>query len=142
MSKAKKGDTVKVHYKGTLGDGTVFDSSEGREPLEFKLGEGRVIPGFELAVDGLTVGESRTVDIPCGEAYGERREELIQEVPRDQFPEDMNVETGQRLQLSLHDGQQMIVEVASITDAAVTLDANHPLAGKDLNFHIELVEIL
>lgn len=142
MSKAKNGDKVKVHYKGTLEDGTVFDSSEGRDPLEFTIGEGRVIPGFEQAVDGLAVKESRTVAIPCAEAYGERREELIQEVPRDQFPEDMKVEQGQRLQLSLHDGQQMVVEVTSMTDASVTLDANHPLAGKDLNFEIELVEIL
>ena len=141
MSKAKDGDTVKVHYTGTLKDGSVFDTSAEREPLEFKLGEGQLIPGFEKAVIGMEEGDSTTVDIPVEEAYGEAREDLIINVPKDQLPEDVEPEVGMQLQVNQPDGQPVPVRVAEISDEELTLDANHPLAGKDLSFEIEVVEI-
>lgn len=142
MTQAKDGDKVKVNYTGKLKEGTVFDSSEGREPLEFQLGQGQLIPGFEEAVIGMKVGDSTTIDIPSDQAYGPHREELTQQVPRQQFPEDMEFQVGQRFQIGQEEEHPMVVEVTDVSDTAVTLDGNHPLAGKDLVFNIELVEIL
>ncbi|MEX0660219.1 MAG: peptidylprolyl isomerase [Balneolaceae bacterium] len=141
MSKVKDGDTVKVHYTGKLKDGSVFDTSAEREPLEFKLGEGQLIPGFEKAVVGLNVGDSTEVDIPSDEAYGEAREDLIINVPKDQLPDDVEPQVGMQLQVNQPDGQPVPVRIAEVGDTELKLDANHPLAGKDLSFEIELVEI-
>lgn len=138
MSQVKNGDTVKVHYTGTLADGTVFDSSLEREPLEFTLGEGQLIPGFEKTVLGMSAGESRTVIIPAEEAYGPYREEMVLEVPRTQLPADMQPQVGMQLQVGEEQGEGMLVQITQVTDANITLDANHPLAGKDLTFNIQL----
>ncbi|HEX2203970.1 MAG TPA: peptidylprolyl isomerase [Longimicrobium sp.] len=137
---AKAGDTVRVHYKGTLADGQVFDSSEGLEPLEFTLGTGQVIAGFDEAVTGMRIGEEKEVTIPSGEAYGDPREELILRVGRDSFPEGVEPEVGQQFQVS-QEGQPFVVTVIDVADDAITLDANHPLAGEDLTFALQLVEI-
>lgn len=137
----KNGATVRVHYTGTLDDGTEFDSSRDREPLEFTLGEGMLIPGFEKAVLGMSkVGDAVKVVIPAEEAYGERLEELVISVPRDQVPPHIEPEVGLMLQL-MTDGGEMEVAVTEVTEEAVTLDANHPLAGETLTFDIELVEL-
>ncbi len=141
MGQAKSGDQVRVHYTGKLKDGTVFDSSEGREPLEFTLGEGQVIPGFESAVEGMNTGETKTTQIPSEEAYGPHYQEMVLVVPRNQFPPDVDPKIGDQLQLRQPNGQSFVVNVTDVTPEAVTLDANHPLAGKDLTFDIELVEI-
>ncbi|NCF72038.1 MAG: peptidylprolyl isomerase, partial [Gammaproteobacteria bacterium] len=138
MSQAKSGDTVKIHYTGTLDDGTEFDSSAGREPLEFALGGGQVIAGFDNAVDGMSVGENKTVTIPPGEAYGDRHEQLVQEVPKTSLPEDMQPEVGMQLQSQSPDGQIMNLVIAEVADESITVDANHPLAGQALTFAIEL----
>ncbi len=138
MSQVKDGDTVKVHYTGTLEDGSVFDSSEGRDPLEFTLGQGQLIAGFEKTVLGMTAGESRTVKIPAEEAYGPYRDEMVLAVPRSQFPPDMNPEPGLQLQVGQDDEHKMLVTITKITDDEITLDANHPLAGKELTFSIQL----
>jgi len=138
---AKTGDTVKVHYTGKLDDGTVFDSSNGREPLQFTIGEGQVIPGFEQAVTGMKPGESQTVKIPVEEAYGPYQQELVLVVGQDQFPADLEPEVGQQLQITQADGKVTVVTVTGISESGVILDANHPLAGKDLTFEIELMEI-
>jgi peptidylprolyl isomerase len=140
LPKVKDGDTVKVHYTGKLESGEVFDSSEGREPLEFTLGQGQLIPGFEKAVTELEKGESTTVDIPSKEAYGEVREDLIITVPKDQLPEDVEPQVGMQLQVNQPDGQPIPVRITDVGEENLTLDANHPLAGKDLTFKIELVE--
>jgi FKBP-type peptidyl-prolyl cis-trans isomerase 2 len=142
MTQAKNNDSVKVHYTGKLKDGTVFDSSQDRNPLQFQLGQGQIIPGFEQAVMGMNPGETKTVNIPSNQAYGPHLEELIQEVPRQQLPTDMEFQVGQRLQLGQEKEQPMIVEVTEVTDASIKLDANHPLAGKELIFDIELLEII
>ncbi len=142
MAQAKKGDTVKVHYTGTLEDGTVFDSSADRKPLEFTIGAGQVIPGFDVAVLDMAIGEVKVSVIPAEEAYGTHSTELVTDVDRERFPADMELELGQQLQVGLADDQQAIVMVVDISDTVVTLDANHPLAGQDLTFEIELVEIL
>jgi peptidylprolyl isomerase len=141
MTQAKNGDTVKVHYTGKLDDGTIFDSSIDREPLEFTLGEGQVIPGFEQAVIGLDLNESKTVKIPAEKAYGPHREELVAVVDRSQLPTDLKPEVGQQLQGRQPDGQTVTVMVTDISESSVTLDGNIPLAGKDLTFDIQLVEI-
>ena len=141
MSQAKSGDTVKIHYTGTLDDGTEFDSSAGREPLEFSLGSGQVIAGFDNAVDGMAVGESKTVTIPPAEAYGDRHDKLIQQVPSSSLPDDMKPEVGMQLQSESPDGQVMNLVVAEVTKESITVDANHPLAGFSLTFAIELIEI-
>lgn len=142
MSKVKEGDTVKVHYTGKLEDGSVFDSSREREPLEFKLGEGKLIPGFEKAVVGLSEGESTTVDISSDDAYGERRDDLVIEVSKSDLPEEIDPQVGLQLQMQQRDSEQTIpVQITKVADDYVTLDANHPLAGKDLTFDIKLVEI-
>jgi FKBP-type peptidyl-prolyl cis-trans isomerase 2 len=142
MAEAKNGDTVRIHYTGKLDDGTVFDSSDGRDPLEFTLGEGQVIPGFEEAVLGMNANDSKTMTIPSDNAYGPHREEMVVSVDRDQFPPDITPEVGQQLQMQRPDGQKMVVAVAEVSESTVTLDANHPLAGKDLTFDINLVEIV
>ena len=141
MQQVKKGDTVKVHYHGKLTDGTTFDSSEGREPLEFEVGGGMVIPGFDTGVSGMTIGEKKTITIPADEAYGPKQEEMIMEFPKDRFPEDMVPEAGMQLNMSNEQGQNFPVVIVEIRDEVVILDANHPLAGEDLTFDLELVEI-
>lgn len=142
MSKVKEGDTVKVHYTGKLEDGTVFDSSRDRDPLEVTIGEGKLIPGFENAVKGMSVGENTTVDITSDDAYGERRDDLELEVSKSDLPENIEPEVGMQLQMQRQeDGQAIPVQITKVTEEFVTLDANHPLAGKDLTFDIELVDI-
>jgi peptidylprolyl isomerase len=138
---AKDSDTVKVHYTGTLDDGTVFDSSLEREPLEFKIGEGMLIPGFEEAVKGMQVGQSKTVTIPAAEAYGPHLDDLIIVVEREQLPEGLEPEVGQILEATQEDGRTDVVTVIDVSETTITVDANHPLAGKDLTFEIKLVEI-
>ncbi len=140
MAQAQSGNTVLVHYTGRLADGTVFDSSQGRDPLEFTLGASQVIPGFEEAVDGLEPGQERTVTIPVERAYGDHKSELVFDVPRSQFPDHLDPQVGQRLQMSNGD-QTAVVVVSDVGDESVTLDANHPLAGKELTFVLSLVEI-
>lgn len=141
MVQAKSGDTVKIHYTGRLDDGTVFDSSAEREPLEFTLDGGQVIPGFDQAVMGMSPGQSKTEKIPMDQAYGPHRPELVVEVDKQQFPPDVQPEVGQQLQVQQENGQIIPVFVTQVTDSKVTLDANHPLAGEDLTFDIQLVEI-
>ncbi len=141
MAQAKVGDTVKVHYTGKLEDGTVFDTSLDREPLQFTLGADEVIPGFEQAVVGMNPGESRTTEIGADEAYGPYNDELILVVDRDQFPTNMEPQIGQQLQVRQDSGQSFVVRVTDVSDDSVTLDANHPLAGEDLTFDIQLVGI-
>ena len=141
MSVVKNGDTVKVHYTGQLEDGSVFDSSIQREPLEFTLGQGQLIPGFEKAVVGLKVGDSTTANIPSAEAYGDPNPQMIIEVEKSQLPADLEPEVGVQLQLNQPDGQVIPVQITNVEGEMVTIDANHPLAGKDLTFNIEIVEI-
>jgi peptidylprolyl isomerase len=137
----EEGDTVKVHYTGKLNDGSVFDSSKDREPLEFTLGEGQLIPGFEEAVNGMEVGDSTTVDIPTDEAYGERRDDLELEVSKAELPGDVEPEVGMQLQMKQQGSEKTIpVQITEVEEEKVTIDANHPLAGKDLTFDIEVVE--
>jgi peptidylprolyl isomerase len=142
MAKAKNGDTVRVHYKGTLGDGQVFDSSFEGDPLEFKLGEQRVINGFEKAVEGMEEGETRNVTIPSQDAYGEYRNDLSIIVDRERIPQDIKPEVGMVLQVPTQQGVPVNVTVTEVSDESVTLDGNHPLAGKDLSFEIRLEEIV
>ena len=141
MVEAKQGDTVKVHYKGTLEDGTVFDDSHDREPLEFTIGDGDIIPGFEDAVVGMEPGEEQTAEIESDDAYGPRRDDLVASVDRDELPDDLDPEVGQNLELQQENGESMVLTVKDIDESSVTLDGNHPLAGKDLTFGIELVDI-
>jgi peptidylprolyl isomerase len=141
MSHAKEGDTVKTHYTGKLDDGTEFDSSAGGEPLEFVLGSGQVIPGFESAVEGMAVGDSKTVRIEADNAYGPRHDQLVQEVPRSALPEELTPEEGMTLQSTTPDGQVAMLKVTEVSEETITVDANHPLAGEALNFEIELVAI-
>jgi peptidylprolyl isomerase len=140
MAEAKRGDTVRIHYTGKLDDGSVFDSSQGRDPLEFTLGAQQVIPGFEDAVLGMRAGDEKTVRIPVAQAYGERKPELLLQVGREQLPEHIEPEVGQQLQVS-QGGQVAVVTITDVSEQAVTLDANHPLAGQDLTFELELVGI-
>ncbi|EAZ88920.1 FKBP-type peptidyl-prolyl cis-trans isomerase [Crocosphaera chwakensis] len=141
MVQAKLGDTVKVNYTGKLQDGTVFDSSVDRDPLQFALGQGQVISGFEEAVVGMSPGENKSVTIPSEQAYGPYQDELVIVVDEKQMPSDLSVEVGQQLQMRHSSGQAVPVMVTNIADSKVTLDANHPLAGKDLTFDLELVNI-
>ena len=141
MSQARSGDTVKIHYTGTLDDGTQFDSSSGREPLQFTLGSGQVIPGFEKAVEGMTVGDSKTVNIPPEQAYGPRHDQMIQEVPKTALPDDLEPVEGMALQAQGQDGKVINLTITAVQDDSITVDGNHPLAGKALNFDIELVNI-
>ncbi|WP_445680398.1 FKBP-type peptidyl-prolyl cis-trans isomerase [Radicibacter daui] len=141
MATVKTGDTVSLHYTGTLNDGSEFDSSVGGSPLSFKVGAGQVIPGFDAAVTGMAVGEKKTVTIPADEAYGEHNEAMVQVVPRDQLPDDMPVEEGMQVQAETEDGQLMVLTIIEFDDETVTMDANHPLAGEDLTFALEIVSI-
>lgn len=141
MSKAKKGDQVAVHYTGRLTDGTVFDSSEGREPLAFELGAGMMIKGFDAAVAGMEIGEKVTAEMAAADAYGESNPDLIFDIPKTNFPSDLNPQPGQQLAMSQPNGQQVPVKVKEVKDEVVVIDANHDLAGKDLIFDIELVSI-
>jgi peptidylprolyl isomerase len=138
---AKNGDVVQVNYTGKLEDGTIFDSSEGREPLEFTLGADQMIPGFEKAILGMKVGETKTFTIPAKEAYGNHRDDLVMEIPRAELPENLNPQVGQQLQSTRSDGMIIVVTVIEVSDTKITVDANHPLAGKDLTFEVELVSI-
>ena len=140
-SGAKSGDTVKLHYPGTLDDGAQFDSSVGREPLEFKIGEGTIIPALETSVIGMSEGETQTVKIAAEDAYGLHHEEAIQTVDRSMIPEEVEVVVGGQLQATAPNGQQLMLIVTAIENDQVTLDGNHPLAGQDLTFDIELVAI-
>ena len=141
MKTIETNDQVTLHYKGTLSNGEQFDSSEGRDPLSFKVGEGQVIPGFEKAVVGMKPEESKTFTIPASEAYGNVRDELVHKVDRGSIPAEINPHIGQRLVSNLQDGRQIPVTVTEVTDESVTLDANHPLAGKDLTFEIKIVNV-
>ncbi|NPV09352.1 MAG: peptidylprolyl isomerase [Anaerolineae bacterium] len=141
MSEVRPGDTVRVHYTGKDETGQVFDSSQGREPLQFTVGQRAVIPGFEDAVVGMSPGDRKTVEITAQQAYGERRDDLMLRVDRQQVPPNLDLKEGDRLQVRMANGQLAPVTVAEVTDEVVVLDANHPLAGKDLTFDIELVEI-
>ena len=141
MSQAKTGDTVHIQYTGRLDDGTVFDTSESREPLTFQIGEGTVIPGFEEAVTGMEPGDTKTTKIPAEEAYGTRREDMVVTIPRDQLPDGVEPKVGEVLQMSSGDGQTFNVIVSEIDEDSILLDANHPLAGEDLTFDIELVKV-
>jgi peptidylprolyl isomerase len=141
MTEVKAGDTVRIHYTGTLSDGSVFDSSEGRDPLEFEVGSGMIIPGLDVALPGMTVGDKKKVEIDSADAYGPINPEMQQAVPRDGIPADIPLEPGTQLQMQTPDGQAMPVTVLAVTETEVTLDANHPLAGKDLTFDIELVSV-
>ena len=141
MTQVKTGDTVRIHYTGTLSDGTTFDSSAGRDPLEFTVGAGQIIPGLDKAMPGMTPGDKKTVEIASEEAYGEVHPEAVQQVPRTEIPDHIPLDLGTQLQVQTPTGQTVQVVVAEVTETEVTLDANHPLAGKDLTFAIELVEI-
>jgi FKBP-type peptidyl-prolyl cis-trans isomerase 2 len=138
---AKTGDTVKVHYTGTLADGTEFDSSRGQEPLEFTLGQGQIISGFEEAVVGMAPGENKTVTIPSAQAYGERNEEMMQKVPRSAIPDEIELAEGMLLQAQGPEGETLRFTVAEFDEEAVLVDGNHPLAGRDLTFQLELVAV-
>ncbi|RPH51194.1 MAG: peptidylprolyl isomerase [Desulfobacteraceae bacterium] len=142
MNFAKGGDTIKVHYTGRLTDGTIFDSSKKRNPLEFRIGSGSLIPGFENGIIGMAVGDTKTVTIPDNEGYGPKNEDLVVQVKRENLPDDIAPEIGQMLQMSQPDGHFLNVMVTEVDALSVTLDANHPLAGKTLLFEIELIEIL
>lgn len=141
MSQAKAGDTVRMHYSGTLADGTQFDSSKGRDPLEFQLGSGQIIPGLDSALQGMAEGDTKQVVVEPSEAYGDRDPARIQAVPREQIPDHIPVDPGTQLQMQTPDGQTLPVMVTDANDSEVTLDANHPLAGQKLTFDVELVEI-
>ena len=141
MATAQIGNRVRVHYTGRLDDGEVFDSSEGGTPLAFTVGNGQVIPGFENGVIGMSPGDARTVHIPCADAYGARQPDGVMQVPRDEFPPDLPLEVGSRVQGQQSSGAAVTFTIMAVTDAAVTLDANHPLAGKDLTFDLRLVSI-
>lgn len=142
MSQVKSGDVVRIHYTGKLADGTQFDSSAGREPLEFKVGSGQIIPGLDRQIQGMKQGESGTLNIPAAEAYGARDENQVQVVPRTALPPEMEVQVGSNLQATTPDGNQISLTVVGVSDAEITVDANHPLAGHDLIFEIEIVEVV
>ena len=142
MAQAKAGDRVKINFIGKLEDGSVFANTADSEPLEFKLGENKIIPGIENAVEGMNVGESRTVNVNSEQAYGQHRDELVEEVSRDMFPKNVEPKVGQRFEVPQQVGQPMVVRVIDVSEQAVTLDGNHPLAGRDLTFELELLEII
>ncbi len=141
MTAIKQGDTVRIHYTGTLLDGKVFDSSEGRDPLEFAVGSGQIIPGLDAALPGMQIGEKKRVEIDCVDAYGPINPGMRQQIPREGIPDDIPLEPGTQLQMQTPDGQALPVTVVEVDEATVTLDANHPLAGQDLVFDIEIVSI-
>jgi peptidylprolyl isomerase len=141
MAQAQRGDTVHVHYTGKLDDGTVFDSSRDTDPIEFTIGAGQIIPGFEDAIVGMSAGDEKTERIEAERAYGERSDDLVFHVEKDQMPEDEEIEVGDLLRIGFPDGSTAEVQVAEIADDKVTLDANHPLAGKTLTFDLQLMSI-
>lgn len=141
MATANKGDTVQIHYTGTLADGSVFDSSEGRDPLSFEVGSGMIIPGLDVAIPGMAVGDKKTVQIPADQAYGPEHPEARQAIPRSELPDDIPQEVGTRLQMQNPEGQVVAVVIAEVTETDIIIDANHPLAGKDLTFQIEMMAI-
>lgn len=142
MQQVKSGDKVRVHYHGKLTDGTTFDSSEGKDPLEFEVGSGMVIAGFDNGVTGMAVGEKKTIEIPVDEAYGSKQDDLLMEFPKANFPADMVPEPGMQLNMSNGSGQDFPVVIREVKEDVVVLDANHPLSGEDLIFDLELVEIV
>jgi FKBP-type peptidyl-prolyl cis-trans isomerase 2 len=142
MTLAKDGDTVKIHYTGKLSDGTIFDTSRARQPIQFTLGKGAVIAGFEQAVLGMAVGERKTATIPVDQAYGRRRDDMIVTLQRSTLPQELIPQVGQRLELEQENNRSILVTVTEVTDATMTVDGNHPLAGKDLTFELELVGII
>lgn len=142
MTEVKNGDVVRVHYTGKLADGTEFDSSRGREPLQFQVGAGQVIRGLERKVEGMTVGEKETVTVLAEDAYGPRDERQVQTVPRSAIPEGIDVSVGARLRATTEEGRQISLVVVDLNEEQVTVDANHPLAGQDLIFDLEVVEIV
>jgi peptidylprolyl isomerase len=142
MAEAKQGDTVQLHYMGKLQDGTVFDSSRERHPLQFTIGKGQVIAGFEQAVIGMKIGELKTARIPMEQAYGPHRDDMVVTMDRSKLPAGVNPKIGQRLEITQVDDQTSLVTVTAVTESTLTLDANHPLAGKELTFDLELVGIL
>lgn len=142
MAQVKSGDKIKVHYHGRLTNGETFDKSEGRDPLEFEVGSGMVIKGFDEGVTGMAVGDKKTINIPFNEAYGPKNPDMVIDMPKDRFPKDMELEVGMPLAMSDDQGQQFQVAIAQIKEDSVVLDANHPLAGEDLIFDLELVEII
>jgi peptidylprolyl isomerase len=141
MAQVKQGDTIQVNYTGKLPDGTIFDSSVGRHPLQFTLGKGQLIAGFEKAVIGMAAGDKKIVVVPVAEAYGPRQQSAVVEMERKGFPGNFEPQIGQRLELTQEDDSTILVTVAGLTETHITLDANHPLAGKDLTFEIELLSI-
>ena len=141
MSQASAGNKIAIHYTGTLADGSVFDSSEGRDPLSFTMGEGQIIPGLETALDGMAEGEEKTVTVPADDAYGHKNPQAMQRVPRSSVPDGIPLDLGTQLQLQTPEGQAMPVTVAEVTESEVVLDANHPLAGKDLTFAVKVVSV-
>jgi len=142
MSEAKTGDTVRIHYTGKLTDGSEFDSSAGRDPLEFTVGAGQIIPGLDREIAGMAVGDTKTVNVAADEAYGPHDPQAVQEVPRSAVPGNIDLVVGKRLQATTADGGQMVVTIAAVSEETITMDANHPLAGEDLVFEVELVEIV
>lgn len=142
MTQVKTGDTVRIHYTGTLSDGTTFDSSAGRDPLEFQVGSGQIIPGLDNALPGMEVGEKKVVDVTSDQAYGAHNPEARQAIPRENVPAEIPTEVGTQLQMKTPEGRVVPVTVVDASDTEIVLDANHPLAGKDLTFAIELVEIV
>jgi FKBP-type peptidyl-prolyl cis-trans isomerase 2 len=142
MPQAKTGDTVRIHYTGKLNDGTVFDSSRQREPMELKLGGGQVIPGFERAVEGMAPGDSKRVQVTAADAYGHRQDAQVLEFRRSELPPNAPPKVGQRIELQTEGGQKVPAQITNVTEATFTVDANHPLAGKDLTFDLELVDIV
>jgi len=142
MQQVKNGDKIKVHYHGRLTTGETFDSSEGRQPLEFEVGSGMVIKGFDDGVMGMKVGDKKTINIPADQAYGEKSPEMMIEFPKSQFPPEIDLQVGTQLMMSSASGQQFPVKIAEIKDDSVILDANHHLAGEELIFDLELVEIV
>lgn len=141
MRQAKNGNTVKVHYTGKLKDGTIFDSSEGTDPLQFTIGEGQLLPAFEQGVVGLAEGDSKNIQIAAQDGYGLRQDKLIGKLPLEALPEDLTPEVGVRLQIKTPEDQLIVLKIVEVSDNDITVDANHELAGEDLNFEIELVEI-
>ena len=141
MSLVKENDTVKVHYTGKLADGQVFDSSEGKDPIEFTLGQGQLIPGFEKGLIDMKLNEKKTINIPKDEAYGDSREDLVQEVQKSELPEEIKPEVGMGLVSKSQDGREMNLVIAEVKEESIVVDGNHPLAGKDLVFDLEVVEI-
>ncbi|MEQ8195350.1 MAG: peptidylprolyl isomerase [Rhodospirillales bacterium] len=142
MSQAKPGDTVRFHYTGTLTDGSVFSSSAGQDPLTVTLGEGAILPDLDAALTGMTAGDNATVEIEAAKAYGGHETDLVYEVPRDKFPPELQLQPGMQLEAATPDGQSLAITVVELSDETVTVDQNHPLAGKDLTFAVELVEIV